>query len=97
MERNPKSGIHQNEWGSGEAMHELNSLIDLKRRLENEPAIKIELAAQLIGVSERTVRRQLHKLEFRRSHNHIWITLRSIATYIEEQYQPSRHYDARKS
>jgi hypothetical protein len=79
-------------------MLDINSVVDLKHRLEEEPAVRIELAAELIGVSERTIRRRLHNFEFRRSRRHIWITLRSIAKFIaEEQYQPSLHFDLRKS
>jgi len=73
-----------------------NAVLDLKRRLEKLSVVKIEDAADLIGVSTRTVRRHLHLLEFRRSRGHIWISLRSIEKFIvEHRYQPSRHFDAR--
>jgi hypothetical protein len=66
-------------------MRDLDSVVDLKRRLlEEEPAVRIELAAELIGMSERSLRRRLHQFEYRRNHRHIWITLRSIAKFIAD-------------
>lgn len=80
-----------------EPIRDLNSLVELKRRLEEPPAVKIEVAAELLGLSERTLRRHLHEFEYRHTRRHIWVTLRSIALFLANiNYQPSRDFDARK-
>ncbi len=75
------------------------TLAALKHRLEVEPAVPIETAAELCKVHARTIRRRIHQFEVRRGRrNHIFITLRSIKRFSEfEQYQPSVDFDARKS
>jgi len=76
-------------------MTDFKMVVALKRRIEEEPAVSLERAAQLCCVSARTIRRHIHLFETRRGRNrHILVTLRSIARFLaEEQYQPSRHYD----
>jgi hypothetical protein len=75
------------------------SLAALKHRLEVEPAVPLEAAAELCKLNARTIRRRIHQFEVRRDRrNHIFITLRSIQRFIEfQQYQPSVDFDARKA
>jgi hypothetical protein len=76
-----------------------DTLSALKQRLEAEPAVPLETAAELCNLSTRTIRRRIHRFEVRRDRrNHILVSLRSIKRFIEsEQYQPSLDFDARKS
>jgi hypothetical protein len=76
------------------------NLAVIKYRLgEGLPAVPIEEAAQLCNLSTRTIRRRLHHFEVRRDRrNHILISQRSIQHFLEcDRYQPSLHFDARKS
>jgi hypothetical protein len=76
-------------------MTEIQKLVSLKRQIFEEPAVPIETAAQLCGISHRTLRRHLHLFESRRGRNrHLYITLRSIEKFlVREQYAPTREFD----
>jgi DeoR/GlpR family transcriptional regulator of sugar metabolism len=75
---------------------ERSDLFDLKQLLEAEPTVSIEVAASVLGVSVRTVRRHLNVFEVRRGvHRHLYLTVRSVARFLaQESYQPSRDFDA---
>ena len=76
-------------------MSELNDLLNLRGRIMEEPAVTIERAAELASTSVRTLRRKLHRLEWRRGRNrHIYITVRSLKKFIlREQYGSTREDD----
>jgi hypothetical protein len=79
------------------ASPERDSLLALKCRLEDPAAVRIEEAAAIAQTSVRTIRRNLHLLEYRIAGRHIWITVRSLEHWISDcRYHPSRRFDARK-
>ncbi len=80
-------------------MADLHALAALKRRIDEEPAITLERAAQTLGISPRTLRRRIHEFEVRRGPNrHIFVTVRSVTRYlVQEQYQATRDFDLTRS
>jgi DeoR/GlpR family transcriptional regulator of sugar metabolism len=78
-------------------MSDRERLLTFRHRLEELPWVRIEEAAALAGTSVRTIRRNLHLLEYRIAGHHIWITVRSLQDWISDyRYHPTRHFDARK-
>lgn len=80
-------------------MVDLNALLALKNRLDQEPVLTLEKAAEVCAISTKTLRRHIHRFEVRRGRNrHIYVTVRSIMHYLaREQYQPSPHFDLTRS
>lgn len=80
-------------------MSEFDRLASLRRKIWDEPAVTLERAAELCGVSPRTLRRRLYLLESRRGPNrHIYVTVRSLEKFLlREQYSPSREFDIPRS
>ena len=75
-------------------MADLHALAALKRRMDEEPAVPIERAAEMLAISTRTIRRHLHEFEVRRVHRHIFITVRSVERQLtQERYQATRGFD----
>ena len=74
----------------------LNVVDALRYFLAKEPSVRIEEAAEMCGLSTRTIRRKIHLFECHRgAKGHIFITRRSIARFLaRERYQPSPDYDA---
>ena len=78
-------------------MSDRECLLAFRHRLEEIPWVRIEEAAALAGTSVRTIRRNLHLLEYRIAGHHIWITVRSLQDWISNcRYHPSGRFDARK-
>src|SRR5437660_12885129 len=74
-------------------MADPHALAALKRRIHEEPAVPIECAAEMLGISTRTIRRHLYKFEVKHVHRHIFITVRSVARYLaQEQYQATQGF-----
>ena len=80
-------------------MTDFSELLDLQRRIFDEPAVTLARAASLLGVSERTVRRHLHQLEWHRLANgRVYITVRSLQRYLVNvlYYAPSSQFNLAK-
>jgi hypothetical protein len=74
-------------------MLNLADVESLKRRIEGEPAVSIEVAARVLQVSERTIRRR-SEFELRKSYGHLFVTIRSILYFIiSRQYFPTSRFD----
>ena len=72
----------------------LASIVKLKRQLEDLPAVTIEVAAELLGISVRTLYRKRAHFEHKRQSGHLYFTLRGLKEHIEiEQYNPTSAFD----
>ena len=70
------------------------AVVRLRQDLERPPAVPIEEAAELLGISVRTLYRRRSEFEHRRQNRHLYFTLRGIQEHIEiEQYNPSLSFN----
>jgi hypothetical protein len=70
----------------------------LRSKLDIEPSVRIERAAEILQVSLRTMYRRIHQFERVRRRNHWFITVRSLERFIEQQqYGPDSVFDITKS
>jgi hypothetical protein len=75
----------------------LGAVMELKRDLENVPAVPIEEAAELLEISLRTMYRRRFRFESLRRKGHLYITVRSLQRFIEqEQYFPTSSFNVTK-
>lgn len=81
-------GNRADSWSS-----EFASIAKLRTELENTPSVKIERAAELLGVSVRTLYRRRYEFEHRRQGGHLYFTLRSLRQHVIQQYHPTTSFD----
>lgn len=75
-------------------MSSLADLESLRRRISEEPRIKIEEAARLLGISTNTIRRRRHDFELVKVKGHLYVTARSLLRFMSTHlYSPSAYFD----
>jgi hypothetical protein len=75
-------------------MDNFDPLSQFRERLEREPSLPIERAAEALGMSVRNLYRRRGELEHFRKSGHLFFTIRDILRYIEiEQYNATATYD----
>lgn len=75
-------------------MRDLCAISRLRDRLNGVASLRIEHAAEVLGVSLRTLYRRRNEFEYLRRAGHIYVTTRSILEHIElQQYSPTAKFD----